>query len=176
MAIVEYERNGYLISTNKAKLNLDLIHSYLANTSYWAKGRSLEVVRRSIQNSLSFGVYHGSLQIGFARVITDFATFAWMCDLFILESYQGHGLGKWLLESIIQHPDLQGLRRMMLATRDAHTLYSTYGGFTPLSQPDWIMERTHRTLPGVSAPGESDANGMEDGDELDHRQGATNGT
>lgn len=172
MAIVEYERNGYLISTNKAKLNLGLIHSYLANTSYWAEGRSLEVVRKSIQNSLCFGVYHGNLQIGFARAITDFATFAWMCDLFILEDYQSHGLGKWLLECIIRHPDLQGLRRMMLATRDAHTLYSTYGGFTPLAKPEWIMERANPTLPGSSEPGELD----EDGDEENPRQGTTAGT
>lgn len=141
MAIVEYERNGFLISTNKAKLDVGAIHDYLSNTSYWAQGRPVEVVRKSIQNSLCFGVYHGSQQIGFARVVTDYATFAWLCDLFILEPHRGLGLGKWLVECITRHPDLQTLRRMMLATRDAHELYRAYAGFTPLAHPDMMMER-----------------------------------
>jgi GNAT superfamily N-acetyltransferase len=90
-----------------------------------------------------------------------------MCDVFYPGGYQGQGLGKWLLECIIRHPDLQGLRRMMLATRDAHTLYSTYGDFTPLTRPDWIMERTDLTPPESSEPGELDDNGMKNGDGLD---------
>jgi GNAT superfamily N-acetyltransferase len=141
MAIVEYERNGFLISTNKAKLDVGAIHDYLSNSSYWAQGRPVEVVRKSIQNSLCFGVYHGNQQIGFARVVTDYATFAWLCDVFILESHRGQGLGKWLVECITRHPDLQMLRRMLLATRDAHELYRNYAGFTPLARPESIMER-----------------------------------
>lgn len=170
MAIVEYERNGYLISTNKAKLNLSLIHNYLANTSYWAEGRPLEVVKKSIQNSLCFGVYQVDQQIGFARVITDYATFAWMCDLFILHEFKGRGLGKWLLESIIRHPDLQGLRRIMLATRDAHSLYSSYGGFASLAQPDWIMERVSQNQPESPEAGERDNGELEDKDEMEPRR------
>ena len=150
MAIVEYERNGYLISTNKAKLDIGLIHDYLANQSYWAQGRPLEVVKRSIQHSLCFGMYEGSQQFGFARVVTDYSIFAWLCDVFILERFRGQGLGKWMVECIIRHPDLQGMSRFMLATRDAQDLYRVYGGFTPLQIPEWIMERTG-PFPGTGA-------------------------
>jgi GNAT superfamily N-acetyltransferase len=145
MAIVEYERNGFLISTNKAKLNVGMIHDYLANSSYWAQGRPIEVVRKAIQNSLCFGLYAQCQQIGFARVVTDCATFAWLCDVFIIEDYRGQGLGKWLVECVVQHPELQGLRRMMLATQDAHELYRKTAGFTSLKLPEWIMERSNPT-------------------------------
>jgi GNAT superfamily N-acetyltransferase len=146
MTIVEFERDSYLISTNKSKLDVNLIYDYLNNTAYWAKGRSLEVVRKTIENSLCFGVYRGGQQVGFARVITDYATFAWLCDVFILDSEQSKGLGKWLVSSIMEHPELHGVRRMMLATRDAHELYRRYGGFTPLKQPKWIMERLETSI------------------------------
>jgi GNAT superfamily N-acetyltransferase len=149
MAIVEYERNGHLISTNKTKLDVRMVHDYLANTSYWAQNRPLDVVKRSIQHSLCFGLYEGSQQIGFARVVTDYATFAWLCDVFILDAHQGKGLGKWLVECVFRHPDLQGLRRIMLATRDAHELYHRYADFQPLSQPEWMMEHTAQN-PGAA--------------------------
>jgi GNAT superfamily N-acetyltransferase len=118
-----------------------VIQAFLSQRAYWARGRALETVRRSIENSLCFGVYDGDQQVGFARVVTDYATFAWVCDVFILETHRGRGLSKWLIETVVAHPDLRGLRRLLLATRDAHELYSRYGGFGPLSAPDRWMER-----------------------------------
>jgi GNAT superfamily N-acetyltransferase len=108
--------------------------------SYWAEGIPIEIVKRSIENSLCFGVYKTSQQIGFARLVTDYATFAYLADVFILESFRGQGLSKWLMETIVSHPDLQGLRRWMLATRDAHELYRKYG-FTAIASPERWMER-----------------------------------
>ncbi|WP_297099517.1 GNAT family N-acetyltransferase [uncultured Draconibacterium sp.] len=127
------------ISTDKAKLNIQVIHNYLSNESYWAKGRSLETVRRSIENSLCFGIYSENKQVGFARVITDYAVFAWLLDVFILPEYQGKGYGKKLVEAIMTHPDLQGLRRWGLGTDDAHGLYKQFG-FAPLQKPGNMME------------------------------------
>jgi GNAT superfamily N-acetyltransferase len=106
------------------------------------------VVQRSIEHSLCFGVYAGGEQAGFARVVTDYATFAWLCDVFILEAYRGRGLSKWLVETIVAYPDLAGLRRFLLATRDAHSLYQHYGGFTPLQAPDRWLERFNPGRPG----------------------------
>lgn len=136
----EYRRGDYAISTDQARLDLNVIHDYLSNSSYWATGRSLETVRRSIEHSLNFGLYQGAQQIGFARVITDYATFAWLADVFILESFRGQSLGKWLIETIISHPQLQGFRRWVLATKDAHELYRPFG-FTELTRPERWMER-----------------------------------
>jgi GNAT superfamily N-acetyltransferase len=116
-----------------------MIHGFLTR-SYWAAGVPLEVVRRSIENSLPFGVYKGSEQVGFARVISDYATFAYLADVFVLEESQGAGLGKWLVETIAAHTRLQGLRRWMLATKDAHELYRKVG-FNDLKQPERWMER-----------------------------------
>ena len=132
------------ISTNKKKLNIQLIHNYLSNESYWAKGRSLETVQRSIENSLCFGVYTENSQVGFARVITDYAVFAWLLDVFILPEYQGKGYGKKLVKAIITHPDLQGLRRWGLGTDDAHELYKQFG-FTSLQKPENMMEILNKT-------------------------------
>jgi len=112
----------------------------LSTSAYWAMGRPLDVVRRSIEHSLCFGMYRGDMQIGFARVVTDYATFAWLADVFVLPEFRGRGLGKWLLEVISGHHRLQGLRRWLLATKDAHGLYAQYG-FTPLSAPHRFMER-----------------------------------
>ena len=131
----------FTISTDKTRLNIALIHEYLSQRSYWARGRSLEVVRKSIEQSLCFGLYHGDEQVGFARVVTDGATFAWLCDVFVLETMRGRGLGKLLVQAVVEHPELQGLRRFMLATQDAHELYRRYGGFTALQWPDRWMER-----------------------------------
>src|SRR5262245_28099723 len=133
-------RNGeFLISVDKTKLDLNVIHRFL-DGSYWAKGRSVETIRRSIENSIAFGLYKDEKQIGFARVITDYATFAWIADVFIIEEYRGRGLSKWLMEVIIGHPELQGFRRWVLATKDAHDLYRKFG-FVELKKPERWMER-----------------------------------
>jgi GNAT superfamily N-acetyltransferase len=130
-----------LISTDKHRLDVDFVHAYLSGESYWAKGRSRAVTEKAIANSLCFGVYDGDLQIGFARVVTDFATFGWLADVFIDETYRGRGLGKRLIEAVINHEDLLNIKRLLLATRDAHELYRRYGGFEPLSSPERWMSR-----------------------------------
>jgi GNAT superfamily N-acetyltransferase len=132
-------RGDFVISTDPALLDVPLIHDFLANRSYWAAGRPREVVRRSLDHSLCFGLYERGRQVGLARVVTDRATFAWLCDVFILEAYRGRGLSKWLLECALGHPALQGLRRVLLGTRDAHGLYQRYG-FTPLADPARFLE------------------------------------
>ena len=135
----EWRKGDYLISTEPARLDLRVVHAFLRE-SYWASGIPLEVVKRSIEHSLSFGLYHEARQIGFARVITDYATFAYVCDVFVLESHRGRGLGTWLMGILMEHPDLQGLRRWVLATRDAHELYRK-SGFTGLARPEGWMEK-----------------------------------
>jgi len=135
----EWRRGEYTISTDPARLDLAMIYEYLNGSSYWAEGRPLEVVRRSIENSLPFGVYLGARQVGFARVVTDYATFAWLADVFVLREFQGRGIGKWLIGVVVYHPRLPALRRWVLTTRDAHGLYAQHG-FTPLSAPE-RMER-----------------------------------
>ena len=135
----EWRRGEYLISTDRSLLDPQVIHGYLS-TSYWAAGVPEEVVGQSIENSLNFGVYRSEEQVGFARVVTDRATFAYLADVFVLEAHRGQGLGKWLVEVVLSHPDLQGLRRWMLATRDAHDLYRRYA-FTELARPAIFMER-----------------------------------
>ena len=135
----EWERDGFIISTDPARIDLDLVHGFLA-ASYWAEGIPREVMRRSIEHSLCFGLYHDGHQIGFARVITDRATFAYLGDVFVLEAFRGRGLARWLLEVIQAHPELQGFRRWVLLTRDAHALYRD-AGWTSLAAPDRYMER-----------------------------------
>lgn len=136
----EWQQGDYQISTDQARLDLATIHIYLSTQSYWAVGRSLETIRRSIENSLAFGIYKGDEQVGFARVVTDYATFAWIADVFVLENFRGQGLSKWLMNVIIQHPELQGFRRWVLATKDAQELYRQFG-FTELLRPERWMER-----------------------------------
>jgi GNAT superfamily N-acetyltransferase len=131
-------RDRYTITTDPARLDVDAIHAYLAR-SYWAEGIPRELVQRSIDNSLCFGLFDGMRQVGFARVITDRATFAYLCDVYVLEEHRGAGLGKWLIETVMSHPEVQGLRRWMLMTRDAHGLYAQHG-FTPLAKPPACME------------------------------------
>lgn len=133
-------KHAFYISTDKSKLDVELIHQYLSNESYWAKGRSIEVVVRSIQNSICFGVYKGDDQVGFARVVSDQAVFAWILDVFVLESYRKHGLGKLLMEAIMDHPDLQNLQRWGLATDDAHGLYEQFG-FIRIQRPEIFMQK-----------------------------------
>lgn len=139
--LMEYHREQYTISTDNSRLNIDFTHDYLSNHSYWAQGRPRDVVEKAIANSLNFGVYDGETQVGFARVVTDYATFAWLCDVFIAEVYQGGGLGKWLVSTILTHPELEQLKYWILATRDAHGLYRKYGGFEQIRSPDRLMMR-----------------------------------
>ena len=134
----ERERDGYRITTDTGAQDVDAIHAYLAR-SYWAEGIPREVVARAIAGSLCFGLFENDRQIGLARVVTDRSTYAYLCDVYVLEEWQGRGLGKWMMEVVMAHPDLQGLRRFTLATRDAHGLYERYG-FTPLGHPTRYME------------------------------------
>ena len=136
--MMEWREGDYVISTDRKRVDVETVHRFLSG-SYWAAGIPIDVVRRSIEHSLCFGLYTGGQQVGFARVITDYATFAYIGDVFVLEEHRGQGLSKWLLSVIREHPDLQGFRRWLLATRDAHTLYSRFG-FTPLSHPETWME------------------------------------
>jgi hypothetical protein len=135
----EWKRGEFTLSTDPARIDLEVAHRFLT-TSYWAEGIPREVVRRSIDHALSFGLYQGERMIGLARVITDRATFAYLSDVFVLEAYRGQGLASWMLETIHGHPDLQGLRWWLLATRDAHALY-LQAGYTALESPETLMER-----------------------------------
>jgi len=156
--VIEHRRGEFVISTDRECLELDVVYGFLTNC-YWAKGIPREIVARSIEHSLCFGIYYESprlakdarpfgaaqskheapMQVGFARVVSDFATFAYLGDVFVLESYRGRGLSKWLMECVVQHPALQDLRRWILLTRDAHRLYSRFG-FTPVKVPERYME------------------------------------
>lgn len=138
--VLEQQHGEFLISTDKQRLQVDVIHKYLSEDSYWAKGRGREDTEKAIENSICFGVYYGSDQIGFARVISDKATFAYLGDVFILPGFQKKGLSKRLMEAILSHPELQNLRRWILATADAHGLYAQYG-FNELKYPERWMER-----------------------------------
>jgi GNAT superfamily N-acetyltransferase len=134
---MERTKDDFILSTDKTKIDVDYVRGFLRK-SYWAENIPEDVVQRSINGSLCFGVYHQTKQIGFARVITDEATFAYLCDVFIDETYRGNALSKWLMEVIMDYPTLQGLRRFMLATRDAHGLYQQFG-FVPLTSADRWM-------------------------------------
>jgi nitroimidazol reductase NimA-like FMN-containing flavoprotein (pyridoxamine 5'-phosphate oxidase superfamily)/GNAT superfamily N-acetyltransferase len=151
-AIFEREVDGFLISTDPARIDIAAVHSFLT-TSYWAEGVTREVVARSIANSLCFGIYRDAEQIGFARVISDYSTFAYLADVFIVEKYRGRGLSKALMAAITSHPHLQGLRRWTLGTRDAHSLYRRYG-FAEPAYPERQMERSdgepHRNQRGTA--------------------------
>lgn len=149
-----YERPPYKIYTDPAKVNVTAVHQYLSKDSYWAENVPLETVAKSSQNSLCFSVYENEKQIGLARVITDKATFAYLCDVYILEAYRGQGLSKWLMECVQSHPDLQTLRRFMLATKDAHGLYSQFG-FKPTAAPERLMEIVNRDLYKIPRPVEN---------------------
>lgn len=135
--------------TRAEEMDVDAVHAYLSGESYWARGIPREVVARAIQHSLCVGVFDAAAQVAFARAVTDRATYAYLADVYVLEPYRGRGLGKWMMETLVAHPDLQGLRRWSLMTKDAHGLYAQYG-FTPLAHPDRSMERTD---PGVYARG-----------------------
>ncbi len=136
-----WQHGEFTISTDRNRLQIDAIHKFLSEESYWAKERTRSQCETAIKNSLPFGIYKGENLIGFARVVTDFATFAYLGDVFILDEFRGRGLSKWLMEVIINHPQLQGLRRWILATRDAHALYEKFE-FTALKFPERWMEKT----------------------------------
>lgn len=135
----EWTRGEFLISTDRQRLDHDVVHGFIS-TSYWARGMPRATFERAIENSLIFGIYHGRAQVGFGRVITDRATYAYLSDVFVLESHRKRGLSKWLMECILDHPDLQGLRRFALFTRDAQGLYARYGFDAPRS-PSVYLER-----------------------------------
>ena len=136
---LEIRKDDYTISTDPSRLDLRWIHNFLANDAYWSRGIPFDVFEKSVANSLCFGLYVKGQQIGFSRVVSDFSTFAYLADVFVAPEHRQRDLGKWLVECILNHPDLQGLRRWMLATRDAHGLYRKYG-FSPLRHPENLME------------------------------------
>ncbi len=138
----EWQNGPYRISTDKRLLDFDVIYTYLSLHSYWAEGRPMEVIRDSIEGSLNFGMYRDEQQIGLTRVITDYATFAYVCDVFVLEEFRGQGLGKWMMKVVTEHPDLQR-GWWILATRDAHGLYEQVG-FTALPIPEKLMQKTRK--------------------------------
>lgn len=142
MHIIETQRGGYTLSSDPARMDLEAIHRYLSQESYWARGIPRETVARSLQHSICIGIFtpQGE-QVAFARVISDCATFAYLCDVYVLEAHRGQGLGKWLVQSVLEHPDLQGLRRWLLFTRDAHGLYRQFG-FSGMENPDRVMQIT----------------------------------
>lgn len=145
----EFKRDEYLISTDPSRLDLPWIHDYLSNDAYWSRGISFQVFRTSVENALCFGVFHQEVQVGFGRVISDYATFAYLADIFIDEHYRRRGLGKWLVECMLNFPELQGLRRWILATKDAHGLYEQFG-FVSLKRPESMMEIVNKDIdPGT---------------------------
>ena len=145
MTDVTIYKNEFCISTDKTKLNIDSIHEFLSTKAYWCLGIPKGRVQMAIQNSLCFGVYQNEKQIGFARIISDFSTIAYLGDLYILEEYRGNGLSKWLMEAIMSHPDLQGLRRWILLTADAHGLYRQFG-WTDIADPTKWMELHNKNV------------------------------
>ena len=134
-------RDEFEIDTDRSRLQVDVIHAFLRDESYWARERTLEQTKTAIENSICFGLYLGERQIGFARVVSDKATFAYVGDVFVIEEFRGRGLSKWLMQVIVEHPELQGLRRWVLATRDAHGLYRQFD-FAELRFPERWMEKT----------------------------------
>ncbi len=137
--VFEERRGSLLISTDPARLDIDTVCEFLAR-SYWANDRPRDVIEKSLKNSLVFGIYDSDRQVGMARVVTDYATFGWVCDVFIDEAYRGQGIGKWLMATVLDHPELARVRRLLLATRDAQGLYRQFG-FIDLNMPERGMER-----------------------------------
>jgi GNAT superfamily N-acetyltransferase len=150
----EWRRGRYHVSTDPARLDVEGTAAFLDST-YWAHGRPESIVRRSIEGSIAFGVYDGDEQVGFARVVTDRSTFGWVCDVFIRDAHQGRGLGIWLMRCIQAHPELQDLRRWLLASTSARGLYARLG-FTPLPAPERFMQIDTRPSAGAPATGSGD--------------------
>ena len=138
---MEVQQENYTISTDPVRLKFDVIHDFLANRSYWATGISRETLQKQMDHTtLHFGLYEGEQQIGYAQVLTNFTSFAYLGNVFVLEDYRGQGLSKWLMATILAHPELQVIRRWLLATRDAHGLYRQFG-FTEITKPETMMEK-----------------------------------
>ncbi|HMI63089.1 MAG TPA: GNAT family N-acetyltransferase [Puia sp.] len=153
-------KDEFEISTDRERLDLDFIHEFLSKEAYWSKNIPFDTVKRSADNSLNFGLFHkeradegiertGGIttgrQIGYARIITDYSTIAYLGDVFVISAYRGKGLSKWLMEQVVGHPDLQGLRRWVLLTADAHELYKKFG-WQPVAKPEWYMERVNPNI------------------------------
>lgn len=139
----EEQRGDFLLSFDKERLQLDVIEDFLSSQSYWAQGRARTVIEMSIQHSICLGIYHHGLQVAFARLVTDEATFAWLCDVFVDEAQRGQGLGKWLVQAACRYTDQRGIQQTLLATRDAQPLYADYGDFRPLHDPSKWLSRIH---------------------------------
>jgi GNAT superfamily N-acetyltransferase len=139
MQIITVQKDDYLITTDRTKMDIRFIHHFLSTETYWSKGIPLDVVQRAIEHSLNFGIFHRNSQVGYARIVSDFATMCYLGDVFIIPDHRGKGLSKWLIEQIRAHPDLKGLRRWILLTRDAHELYKQFGWRT-IAHPDRWME------------------------------------
>ncbi len=140
MQIITEQKGDFIITTDKSKLDLKAIHNFLANESYWSQDIPFEVVKAAVDNSLNFGLFYKDKQIGYARVVTDNTTIAYLGDVFVLKEFRGQGFSKWLIEKVMTHPDLQGLRRWILLTQDAHELYKKYG-WTSIAKPERWMEK-----------------------------------
>jgi len=145
MTHLSIKKDDFLISTDKSKLDIDAIHEFLSTKAYWCLNIPKEKVITAIENSLCFGVYHGDKQIGFARIITDYSTIAYLGDVYVLEAYRGKGISKWLMETVMGHPALQGLRRWILLTGDAHALYRKFG-WTDIADPTKWMELHNKNV------------------------------
>ncbi|MDP4116298.1 MAG: GNAT family N-acetyltransferase [Bacteroidota bacterium] len=142
MQTITVQKDDFIITTDKSKLDTSVIHDFLSNHSYWSRNIPLEKVKTAFDNSLNFGLFHNSRQIGYARVISDFSQIAYLADVFIVEEYRGRGLSKWLMQTIMSHPNLQGLRKWVLVTKDAHELYKKFG-WQPISSPEKWMEKVN---------------------------------
>ena len=140
MTPVTYQKDDYLLTTDVSKMDVSAIHDFLCNESYWSKNIPFERVKKAVHHSLNFGVFHSGKQVGYARVISDYSTIAYLGDVYILNNFRGKGLSKWLMESVMNHPELQGLRRWILLTGDAHELYKKYGWAT-IHKPELWMEK-----------------------------------
>jgi predicted GNAT family N-acyltransferase len=145
MQILSLKKEGFELTTDSNRMDLTVIHGFLAHQSYWAKNIPLEIVQKSIENSLNFGLFQNEKQIGYARVVTDYATVAYLGDVFVLPDYRGKGLSKWLMETIMNHSDLQSLRRWMLLTADAHELYKQFG-WKQIEKSERYMEKHNPTV------------------------------
>ena len=137
--IIEARQDEYLMSTDPKKLDPEAVHAFLT-AAHWSPGIPLSLVKKALTNSLCFGLYHRGKQVGLSRVVTDYSTYAYLCDVYVLEAHRGKGLGHWMVECVMTHPELQNLRRFTLATRDAHGIYAAFG-FTALTAPERMMER-----------------------------------
>lgn len=137
---MDWRKDNYLLTTDASLFDIDTLYHFISDQSYWSRGIPRAIFERSLQHSLCFGLFQEETQIGFARVVSDFATFAYLGDVFVHENHRGRGLSKWMMDCVLLHPDLQGLRRWMLATRDAHELYKQFG-FTELKAPVKFMEK-----------------------------------